>query len=381
MSTATPTTAVTIVIPCLNEERTLPLVLDKIATLRQTAFAHVAVEVIVSDNGSTDASVAIAEQRGARVVHCPIKGYGAALLNGIAHATHDVVIFADADNTYDFCESAALLAELDKGFDMVLGSRLRGTIHSGAMPLTHRLLGTPVLNFFINLLYARGGKKISDCNSGFRCFRKQAFNSWNVRSHGMEFASEMLVKALKAGAALSEVPIALHPDTRGRPPHLKKWRDGMRHLMQILSEAPFFFNAVGLTVFLLGWVTMLLGLIGPVRLGPVSVFGLHSMMFSLLATCMGISIWSVGLFLSVRIGTQSRVYVYLMELSEDRLFWYAVIFALVSAAFFLGILVNWGMHHFVFLALEKHTLMFTAFGINGLFLTLDVITAHLIKRT
>lgn len=381
MSAPTLAKAVSIVIPCLNEARTLPLVLARIATLRATAFAHVDVEVIVSDNGSTDDSVRIAEEHGARVVQCPVRGYGAALQYGIMHASHDVVCFADADGTYDFLETPVLVAELEKGYDLVLGSRLRGTIHPGAMPLSHQLVGTPVLTWCINMLYGRKGARISDCNSGFRCFRKSAFLTWRVTSPGMEFASEMLVKALKAGAAIAEVPISLHVDQRGRPPHLKKWRDGMRHLLHILLEAPFLFSRVGITLLVLGWLVIVAGMFGPVRIGWFSIFGLHSMMFGLLTTCVGLSTWAIGLFLAVRVGTTSRIYRYLTDMSEDRLFWYAVLFAAVSAAFFVIILIHWGANRFSFLALERHTLLFTAFGINGLLLTLHVITAHLIKRT
>lgn len=149
---------ITFVVPCLNEEATLPLVLAKLNTLRADLARPV--EVIVSDNGSTDRSVAIAESMGARVVPSLERGYGVALLNGISAASHDIVAFADADDTYDFLEAPGLLEQMDAGATLVIGSRLRGRIYPGAMPFLHRLAGTPMLNFIINALYGREGQRI-----------------------------------------------------------------------------------------------------------------------------------------------------------------------------------------------------------------------------
>jgi len=167
--------SVSFVIPCLNEQDALADVLAKINKVRETNFRELQTEVIVSDNGSTDNSIKIAKEHGAKVVHCAQRGCGAALLLAIKNAACETVVFADADNTYDFLETPRLVNELEKGFDLVIGSRIEGDIHSGAMPFLHRYLGTPILNFLINLLYAKEGNKITDCNSGFRCFKRSNF--------------------------------------------------------------------------------------------------------------------------------------------------------------------------------------------------------------
>ncbi|EMM70379.1 glycosyltransferase, group 2 family protein [Leptospira weilii str. 2006001855] len=169
---------VTYVIPCLNEEKTLPLVLEKLVRLKKELKQY-NVEILVSDNGSEDKSVSIAKKYGAKVVHCKERGYGAALNFGITNASGEIVLFADADDTYDFLESPALLAEMEKGAEFVIGSRLDGSIHKGAMPFLHRYLGTPVINWIINLLYSKKGNRVKDANSGFRCFLKK--NIWNGR--------------------------------------------------------------------------------------------------------------------------------------------------------------------------------------------------------
>ncbi len=373
--------SVSFVIPCLNEHRTLAGVLTKIKEVCLAEFEGRRTEVIVCDNGSTDNSVEIAQKHGAKVVHCAEKGYGAALLCGIENATSEIVVFADADNTYDFLETPLLVRELEKGFDLVIGSRLEGDIHPGAMPFLHRHLGTPMLNFFINLLYARGVNKITDCNSGFRCFKRDSFLSWGVKSKGMEFASEMLVKALKSNARISRVPISLYPDSGERTPHLKRWRDGTRHMLQIFLDSPKFFFITGLAVFFIGWLVLITGLcFGPISIGAASIFGLHSMMFGLLGSFFGIIIWAVGLFLAVKIETDIKTYRYLINLPEGSLFWSSVILILVSVALFLAIVIYWVLQGFHFIAIEKETLVVVAFASNGMLLVFDVVTAHLLKR-
>ena len=374
------TKMLSIVIPCLNEERTLPMCLEK----AREALSQIDIEgeIVVSDNGSTDKSIEIALAHGARIANCDVKGYGAALQNGIKSAKGDIVAFADADTTYDFSETPKLVKKLiDGDYDMVYGSRLKGTIKKGAMPFLHRYIGTPVLNFFINMLYARKGNKVSDCNSGFRCFRKDAFISWKVESTGMEFASEMLVKALKNNAKISDVPISLSPDIPGREPHLRTWRDGMRHFLQIFLESPDFFFWSGLLFFALAWIGIIAGLFfGPMTLGFVSVLGVHTMMFCMLFTFLGLSIMAVGLFLSTRVPTSLKIYKILIELSEDKLFWLSAILFMISVAFFVAIIVNWARNDYQALALQKETLALIAFGSNGILLVLNVIAAHLIRR-
>lgn len=244
------TLEVSIVIPCLNEEKTLGETL-RLAT-EAIRLSGLPGEVVVSDNGSTDRSVAIAEAGGARVVPCSQKGYGCALIEGIRAARGRYIIMGDADATYDFREAVPFVDALRSGADLVMGSRLRGRIDKGAMPFLHRWLGTPVLTFLINLFF---GTRISDCNCGMRAFTRAAFDRLNLVSGGMEFASEMIIKAALYRLRIEERPCSLHRDTRGKPPHLKTWRDGWRHLRFILLFAP---NVV---FALPGWFLLAVGAI------------------------------------------------------------------------------------------------------------------------
>ena len=241
---------ISIVVPCLNEEGTLGEAIR--LALEAIRLSGLPGEVVVSDNGSTDRSVAIAEAAGARVVRCAQKGYGAALIEGIRGSRGKYVVMGDADATYDFREAVPFIEALKNGAELVMGSRLRGTIAKGAMPFLHRWLGTPVLTFLINLFF---GARITDCNCGMRAFTRKAFDRLNLVSGGMEFASEMIIKAALYGLKIEERPCSLHRDTRGKPPHLKTWRDGWRHLRFILLFAP---NVV---FALPGWLLLATGLI------------------------------------------------------------------------------------------------------------------------
>lgn len=218
-----------IVIPCLNEEKTLPIVIKKgLASFKRLGISG---EVVVADNGSTDNSVKIAQENGARVVHCPKKGYGNALIGGFSEAHGKYLIMGDADDSYNFAEIDDFVKYLRQGYDIVMGTRLKGQIKKGAMPWLHRYLGTPVLTFILNLLF---GTKISDCNCGMRGLTKKAFYKLDLHSSGMEFASEMIVKAGILKLKLKEIPITLYCDKRNRIPHLHPWRDGWRHLKFML---------------------------------------------------------------------------------------------------------------------------------------------------
>lgn len=373
--------SVSFVVPCLNEAESLSAVLDTIAAVRDGAFADREVEVVVVDNGSDDGSQQIAEAHGARLEPCPVKGYGAALQHGFERAANEIIVFADADGTYDFAEAPELVTKLEEGNDLVLGSRMRGDIRPGAMPLMHRWVGTPVLTFVLNLLHAGRGQRVSDCNSGFRCFRRRAFPAWGARATGMEFASEMLVRAMKSGARIAEVPITLRADTRRRSPHLKRWRDGMRHLLQILAASPAFFFRLGLVIVILNWIVLLVGLVwGPIPLPYVNAFGLHTMMFALLGTCLGLNVFGIGLLLAARAVDEAGPYAALLNVDEGRLLWGGIVFLALSALVSLvPILLRWSDEGFRFLALEKQTLVLVAFSANGVFFLFNVIAAHLLK--
>lgn len=223
---------VSIVIPCLNEENSIGIVVEK--AKRAIEMMGVAGEVIVADNGSTDRSVEIARSKGAFVVHVVEKGYGNALRGGIEAARGHIIVIGDADDSYDFLEAPELVTKVKEGYDLVVGSRFKGRILPGAMPWTSKI-GNPIMTTILNLLFR---VNISDSQSGMRAFTKEAYRKMRLQSSGMEFASEMLIKASKARLKVTEVPITLHPDRRGRPPHLRPFRDGWRHLKLMLTYSP-----------------------------------------------------------------------------------------------------------------------------------------------
>jgi len=222
-----------IVMPCLNERQTLESCIGK----AQTAIAELGMtgEIVIADNGSTDGSQDLARSLGVRVVDVPVRGYGAALIWGMRAARGRYLVMGDADDSYDFREAVALVTRLDTGFDLVVGTRLKGRIEPGAMPWKNRYIGTPALTAIVNAIYGCG---FSDVNCGMRALKKSAFEAMHLESSGMEFASEMLVKAAILGLKTSEVPITLHVDGRDRAPHLRPWADGWRHLKYILLFAP-----------------------------------------------------------------------------------------------------------------------------------------------
>ncbi len=236
------------VFPCLNEARTLPACIAEAKA--GLAALDVEPEIVVADNGSTDESAAIAQSLGARVVHEPRPGYGSALWRAVREATGDVVIMGDADESYRFDQLAPFVQKVEAGADMVMGTRLKGTIDAGAMPRLHRYLGTPVLTVLVNLFFRT---RISDVNCGQRALSRQAIERLDLRAAGMELASEMVIKASLAGLQIDEIPIHFRRDGRDRKPHLRSWRDGWRHLRFILLFAPnIVLIAPGIAALLMG---------------------------------------------------------------------------------------------------------------------------------
>ena len=256
---------VSFVLPCLNEAETLARCIQ--AAQQALEAGGLAGEVIVADNGSTDGSVAIAKELGARVVEVGRKGYGNALMGGIQAAEGAFVVMGDADESYDFAAIGPFVERLRGGDDLVVGNRFLGGIRPGAMPWSHRWLGNPVLTWIGRLFFHA---PVGDMHCGLRAFRKDAFERMHLRAAGMEFASEMVIKASLKGMRISELPVVLRPDGRSRPPHLRTWRDGWRHLRFMLLFSPrWLFLYPGVALFAFGFVLSALLLPGPIRLGGV----------------------------------------------------------------------------------------------------------------
>lgn len=224
--------ALSVVMPCLNEARTVgQCIRVALTAMRELDISG---EVVVSDNGSSDGSVEIARAAGARVVHCARRGYGHAVRHGVAHCHGSWIVMGDADGSYDFSRLDDFLAPLSVGAQLVMGNRFEGGIHPGAMPWKNRYIGNPLLTAITNCLFHVG---IGDSQCGLRGFSRSAFDVLDLECGGMEFATEMLVKAALRGLTIVEVPTTLAPDGRGRPPHLAPWRDGWRIVRLLLKSA------------------------------------------------------------------------------------------------------------------------------------------------
>ena len=272
----------TILMPCLNEAETLGTCIRK--AMGYLERSGVAGEVVIADNGSTDGSQDIARSLGARVVPVAQRGYGAALIAGIAAARGRFVIMGDSDDSYDFTALDPFVAKLREGYDLVMGNRFLGGIAPGAMPPLHRYLGNPVLTTIGRVFF---GSPVKDFHCGLRGFSRDAVLALGLRSPGMEFASEMVVKATLRNLRLVEVPTTLSPDGRSRPPHLRSWRDGWRHLRFLLAYCPrWLFLYPGAASFALGILGMALLLPGPLPVAGVT-FDIHTLLYASGATVLG----------------------------------------------------------------------------------------------
>jgi glycosyltransferase involved in cell wall biosynthesis len=284
-----------IVMPCLNEAETIGTCIRKAKSFLQEN--GVDGEVIVADNGSTDGSDEIAESLGARVVHVPEKGYGNALIGGIAVARSKYVIVGDADDSYDFLSLGPFLAKLREGYDLVMGNRFKGGIEPGAMPPLHRYLGNPTLSGIGRLFFK---SPVGDFHCGLRGFKREPIEKLNLRATGMEFASEMVVKATMHDLRIAEVPTSLAKDGRSRPPHLKSWKDGWRHLRFLLISSPrwlFFYPGILMTV--VGSAAMLAWIItGPIRIGHIG-FAINTMLLAALLIVLGVQTIYFAIFSKV----------------------------------------------------------------------------------
>ena len=271
-----------VVMPCLNEAETLAICIKK----AQGFFEREQVngEVVIADNGSTDGSQEIARNLNARVVDVAEKGYGNALIGGITAANGTYVMMGDADDSYDFSNMMPYLLKLREGYDLVMGNRFKGGIEKGAMPFLHKYLGNPVLSFIGRLFF---NSKIGDFHCGLRGFSKEAFTRMELKTTGMEFASEMIVKASLKDMKIAEVPTTLSPDGRSRPPHLNTWRDGWRHLRFLVLYSPkWLFYYPGFILFFLGLIASAILVYNPVTIGSVT-FDVHTLLFTAVSLLIG----------------------------------------------------------------------------------------------
>jgi len=328
-----------IIFPCLNEELTLGECLEEANRfLKENGISG---EIIVADNGSTDRSIEIAEQAGARVVKVPEKGYGSALFNGIMASNATYGIMGDADMSYDMYNLSGLLNELRNGNDLVMGNRFKGGIEKGAMPFLHYYLGNPVLSYLGRLFFKN---KIGDFHCGLRGFRIDFIKSIDLITRGMEFASEMVVKSTMNDAKIAEVPVVLRKDKRDRPPHLKTWRDGWRHLKFLLIHAPKFLYVLPMIIILLSGVTITtLTFSNNLKLNSGPILGLNTFVSGLLLITLGIMFF--GFLISVNSISKSfkiKRSTFLKEkylLNTDFLSYLGVVFIAISIS--LGIYTYW----------------------------------------
>jgi glycosyltransferase involved in cell wall biosynthesis len=281
----------TILMPCLNEAETLAVCIQK---ARQFLLnQNIQGEILIADNGSTDDSRAIAVANGARVIDVDMKGYGAALKGGIAQASGRYIIMGDADDSYDFLNLLPFVTKLREGYELVMGNRFMGGIKEGAMPFMNRYLGNPVLTFIGRTFFS---KEVGDFHCGLRGFHRERFLELDCQGNGMEFASEMVVKASLNQLKITEVPTHLFPDGRSRRPHLRPWRDGWRHLRLLLLFSPrWLFLIPGSALMMLGLMLMTVLFIGPVRIAGIN-FDIHTMLFSSVMMIVGLQAVSFAAF-------------------------------------------------------------------------------------
>ena len=286
---------ISVVIRCLNEANSLAYCIDK--AIKSMSQAGLKGEVVIADNGSTDGSVSMAQEHGARVIAVQQRGYGAALRAGIKASLGILIIMGDADDSYDFTDLPRFVEKLREGYDLVMGNRFRGEIRPGAMPLHHKYLGNPGLTALLNLFFRAG---IGDSYCGMRGFTYALYERLDLRSSGMEFALEMIIKASQIGAKITEIPIILWPDKRGRPPHLQSFRDGWRSLRFMLLYAPnWLFLLPGAFLMAVGLAIVLWLLPEPRAITTRVTLDIHTMIFGVVFTLLGAQILSLGAFAKV----------------------------------------------------------------------------------
>ena len=336
-----------VVLPCLDEAETLETCIRKAGQSARSLGLDL--EVVVADNGSTDGSQEIARRNGAIVVDVEERGYGAALRAGIECASADYVIMADADDSYALDDLGPFVEALDAGADLVMGNRFAGGIEPGAMPTLHRVLGNPVLSFIGRRLFA---SDIGDFHCGMRGFRRQAILDLDLRTTGMEFASEMIVRASLDDLDVREVPTTLRPDGRTREPHLRTWRDGWRHLRFLLLFSPRWLLLLpGVLLFSIGLVGLAVLLPGPVRVGPAEL-DIHALLYAHLAVVLGVNAILLACFARVYavsaglLSENDGLTRWLERLSLERVLVVGVLLILAGMAGSIVAVVVWGSESF-----------------------------------
>jgi len=336
-----------VVLPCLNESRTLGACIQKIkCTFQQYGIDG---EIVVADNGSTDGSQDIACNLGARIVDVEPKGYGSALMGGIQAARGRYIVMGDADDTYNFTHIPSFLDKLRDGHELVMGNRFKGGIEPGAMPPLHRYLGNPVLSFIGRMFFK---SDIGDFHCGLRGFSKSGYEKLGMRTSGMEFASEMVVKATLMGLRIAEVPTTLAPDRRGRRPHLCTWRDGWRHLRFMLLYSPrWLFLYPGVLLMLVGVITGAWLLRGPQTIRGIN-FDVDTLLHAMIAILIGFQAVAFSVFTKIYAITEGLLP---RDRRMERMFHVItletglIVGALLTVAGFAGSLYAvhvWQLHHF-----------------------------------
>lgn len=382
-------TELTILLPCLNEEKTLGICITKAKDFLERY--RITGEILIADNGSTDNSASIAEHLGARVIHVSEKGYGAALLAGITAAKGKYVIMGDADDSYDFSALDRYVDALRQGFHLVMGNRFKGGIAPGAMPFLHKYLGNPVLSWLGRIFYKI---PVRDFHCGLRAFDAEAMRGIGLRIQGMEFASEMVVKSALNGLTITEVPTKLAKDGRDRKPHLRTFRDGWRHLCFLLALTPkwlFFYPGLFLTLLGLLLIALLAG--SPRMLGGVMLDG-KTFIFGCMSLLIGLQSITFGLILraySGRIGVipfSPRSDKLLVFLTRDKLAATSGILFFLGTATFLYCLLSWvdagfgelGGRRFHVMAILAFTCYASSFQFFQAAFVHEIISLHLANK-
>ena len=333
--------------PCLNEEETIGNCIDK--ALKFLKEHQIDGEIIIGDNGSTDNSIKIAQGKGAGVVHVPVKGYGAAIFYAAQEAQGSYIIMGDSDDSYDFGNLMPFILKLREGYDLVMGNRFKGSIAKGAMPWKNRYIGNPVLTFIGKTLFKTD---VNDFHCGLRGFSKEAFVKMDLRTTGMEFASEMVIKASLFKLKVTEVPITLSKDGRSRPPHLKPWRDGWRHLRFLLLYSPnWLFSIPGISGMLVGIILSILLIIGQQKLFGIN-FDVHTLVYSIFLILISFNILIFGIYTRIYtykeglipISTKAAGFIDKFKLEHGLII--GTLFILLGIGATMSAISNWGQHDF-----------------------------------